>query len=138
MKNNLNKLAPIFLRVGVALVFIWFGSQQLLHPGSWIGFIPKELVTLSGLSVWTFVALNGAMEVVFGLCMLVGFFTTISAFILGVHMLFITIDVGYGPTGVRDFAVTVGALAVFLTSFGSSTSFSLDRHFDKDVVALKD
>lgn len=126
LSDRLKASAPTVLRIGVALVFLWFGSQQLMHPGSWLGFIPKSIMDISGLTAPTLVAFNGSFEIVFGLCLLAGFFTRVSALLLALHMLDITYVVGYGATGVRDFGLSIAAVAVFLYGIDK---LCLDRRF---------
>ncbi|MEI6345613.1 MAG: DoxX family protein [bacterium] len=108
--------APVVLRVGLSLVFLWFGSQQLLHKASWTSFIPDIVVSLSGLSAVTLVVFNGAFEVVFGLALLAGFYTQLSALILALHMFDIAYVVGYDAIGVRDFGLAVATLAIALNA----------------------
>ncbi|MEK7106149.1 MAG: hypothetical protein AAB895_02215, partial [Patescibacteria group bacterium] len=65
MKEILEKskiYAPLVLRVGLALVFLWFGSQQLMNPSDWAGLIPESIVSISSISALNFVFLNGLFE----------------------------------------------------------------------------
>lgn len=110
----MNEVAPAVLRVGIALVFLWFGFTQLGSTTMWEPIIPASIVNLTGLSASTLVLFNGAFEVVFGLCLLFGFFTHISALLLALHMVSITFTVGYNPIGVRDFGLSMAAIALFL------------------------
>ena len=115
MKN----FAPTVLRIGLSLVFLWFGSQQLLHTGAWTGLIPEWVTSASGFEAATFVYFNGAFEIVFGICLLVGYFTRMSALLLALHLLGIIANVGYTPIGVRDFGLLMATIAVFLYGIDS-------------------
>lgn len=106
--------APVVLRIGIALVFLWFGAQQLTNVGAWTRLIPESIISMSDLTATTLVHFNGAFEVVFGLVLLVGFFTRITSFLLALHMLSIMFTVGYGPIGVRDFGLSMATIAIFL------------------------
>ena len=128
--ENIQPYAPTVLRVGLSLVFLWFGSQQLLHTSSWVGLIPDSVVSISGFSAVTLVYINGTFEVVFGLCLFLGFFTRISALLLAIHLLQITFIVGYNDVGVRDFGLSMATISVFL--FGPSKC-SLDEFFVKKL-----
>ena len=115
--ENINKLkphAPLVLRIGIALVFIWFGLQQLFHADKWIGLIPEWVVSISHLSAVTIVYFNGVFEVVLGLFLFFGIFTSIVSFLLALHLLTIIIDVGYNPIGVRDFGLLMATISIFL------------------------
>jgi uncharacterized membrane protein YphA (DoxX/SURF4 family) len=129
--QKLQQYSPVILRVGIAVVFLWFGAQQLLHPGAWIGFIPKMLVSVTGLSKELFVAFNGSFEIVFGLCLLLGYYTRTTALLLALHMLDITLVVGYSATGVRDFGLSIAAIAVFM--YGADL-LTLDARKERKMV----
>ena len=120
----LKNFAPAVLRIGIALVFLWFGSQQLIHTDQWLGYIPQMLVALSHLSTATLVHFNGAFEIVFGFALLCGYFTRTSALLLALHILDITLVVGYTSIGVRDFGLSIATIAIFL--YGSDY-FTIDR-----------
>ena len=124
----MKSLAPTVLRIGMAIVFLWFGTQQLLHTSAWIGLIPKSVMSISGLTAATLVHFNGAFEIVFGLCLLFGFFTRTTALLLALHILDITYVVGYNAVGVRDFGLSIATIALFLYGMDS---VSLDAWFQK-------
>jgi uncharacterized membrane protein YphA (DoxX/SURF4 family) len=107
-------IAPVILRIGLALVFLWFGWQQLSDTALWTGLIPPFYTDLSGLSAVTFVLINGWFEIIFGILLLLGIFTRVTAFLLALHMLHITFTVGYNGVGVRDFGLAMGIISVFL------------------------
>ena len=128
----MKELAPVVLRIGMAIVFLWFGTQQLLHTSMWVGLIPALLTKVSGLTSSTLVHFNGAFEIVFGLAVLIGYQTRVAALFLGLHLLTITLDVGYGAIGVRDFGLSIASLAVALYGAGG---FSLDARKMISTVA---
>ncbi len=105
--------APGTVRMGVSLVFIWFGITQLMNPAGWTRLLPSWTSNLF-ISQQGLIVVNGVFEVILGLLLLLGIFTRVSAFLLTLHLLSITINVGYSPTGVRDFGLTLATLAVFL------------------------
>lgn len=112
--QNLEKYSPTVLRVGIALVIMWFGLEQIKDFEAWTGIIPEWATSLTGLSALTLVKINAWTEVVLGLAHLTGFYTRASGLILTLHMALITFVVGYNPTGVRDLGITIGALASFM------------------------
>ena len=113
-----NTKAEFVLRVGMALVMLWFGFQQLLHPGAWVGFLPHWIGLISP-NLNNFVYINGMFEIVLGAFLMLGFWTPYIAALLSLHLLGITISVGYGPTGVRDFGLTVALAALSISGFAS-------------------
>jgi uncharacterized membrane protein YphA (DoxX/SURF4 family) len=129
MKN----FSPILIRIVIALVFIWFGIQQLIDPTSWFGFLPTWVSSIP-ISQTAFIYLNGWFELVFGSALLLGFYSRIAAGLLGLHLLGITQSVGYGAIGVRDFGLAFTALSI---AFSPASPFSLDAAFKKKPLAIQ-
>ncbi len=111
------------IRYSLVLLFLWFGVQQLIDAPTWVGFLPE----------WTgyipvpgelFVQLNGWMEVVFAVLLMLGVFTRVVAAVLGVHLLFIAVSVG-GAIGVRDAALGLVTIAFALSP---ADRWTLDAH----------
>ncbi|MFA6256900.1 MAG: DoxX family protein [Candidatus Paceibacterota bacterium] len=127
--EKMKTFAPIVIRIGLALVFLWFGYQQIFSTDMWTILIPQWAVNLSGLSAYSLVLINGWFEVIFGFLLLLGIFTRISAFLLALHMLHITSVVGYNNIGVRDFGLSMAAISVFLNGVDM---WSLDKLFIKN------
>ncbi len=119
------KYAPIILRLGLALVFLWFGTNQIMDPISWVGFIPHSIISTTGLSATTLVFYNALFEIVAGTMLLLGFFTRAIAFILFLHLLDIAFTVGLDSLGIRDLGLAVATFVIFLNGMDAST---LDRY----------
>lgn len=121
----MQKISPFVLRLGLGLVFIWFGTQQLIHTSMWVGMIP-DWTSFLPFTKYTLVLLNGWFEVVFALLLISGFYTRIVSLLLALHLFGITYTLGYGPIAVRDFGLSVAILSVFL--YGADY-YSFDRYF---------
>lgn len=128
--NRRAKFAPVFVRIAISLVVLWFGINQLLNPEQWISQLP-EWTTLLPVSQVGLIYFNGWFELVFGSALLVGFYTRLSAFLITLHLLDITLIVGYSAIGVRDFGLSISALSVFLSG---SDIWSVDKIFEKEEV----
>ncbi|MFZ3019943.1 MAG: DoxX family protein [Minisyncoccia bacterium] len=109
--NNTQKWASVLLRVAMALVFIWFGTQQLMRPEQWTSFIPAFINFIPAIKM---VVLNGWFEVVFGVALLIGFYTRLTSFLLALHLLGIAFTVGLNALGVRDFGLALATFSIFL------------------------
>lgn len=121
---------PFLLRVGLSIVFLWFGAHQLSAPAGWVSFLPpwSQALPVSQISL---VLLNGWFEVAAGVLLLLGGHTRLIALLLGVHLLGIAFTVGInGPVGIRDFGLAVAALSLSLTK---EHDFSLDRVWKKQA-----
>ena len=123
-KESMRSLAPAVVRVGVAVVFIWFGYQQVINAAPWTVLVPSWLPSLSGIDAINFIYFNAFFEIIFGLCLFLGLFTRVVGFFLALHMMQITYLVGYNDVGVRDFGLSLATIGVFL--YGVS-DWSLDR-----------
>lgn len=60
----------------------------------------------------TIILLNGAFEIIASTLLLLGFYTRITAILLGLHLLTITFSIGFTQTGVRDFGLSIATLAI--------------------------
>lgn len=127
----MNLASRVVLRWSWALLFVWFGTQQLMHPAQWTSFLP----------VWTgyfpmpaemLIQLNGWVEVCLAVLLMVGCFTRFAAVILAAHLAGIAASVG-GAIGVRD--ATLSAVGISL-AFGGPDAWTLDEKF-KTVSAVK-
>jgi uncharacterized membrane protein YphA (DoxX/SURF4 family) len=117
--EKMHSWSPVVLRIGLAIVFLWFGYNQLAHTQMWIGLIPKWVMSLSGLQAATLVHFNGAFEIVFGICLLFGFFFRVVSLLLALHMIHIFVTLfaaqhGFNAIVIRDFGLSVAAVALFL------------------------
>lgn len=110
--NNLEKYSPQLLRLSMTAVFLWFGINQLFDPANFIGYLPEFL--FSSPFAQQIVIANGIFEIIFGGLLALGLFTRISSFILGLHLIVITFELGYGATAIRDFGLALATLAVTL------------------------
>jgi uncharacterized membrane protein YphA (DoxX/SURF4 family) len=128
MDEKLRRFAPAILRIGISLVFLWFGFQQIQNAQVWTSFIPQSIADISPFGVITLVHLNGAFEIVFSLALILGIFTRTAAILLAIHMFDITFVIGYNALGMRDLGLAIAMLAVCL--YGPDR-LCLDRFLDK-------
>lgn len=127
--NDFRLYAPMVLRMGLSLVFLWFGFNQLFFPEMFLGYVPAVVTmpmqhfmeqhhpslarsveqTNQGL-----VFFNAVLELVFGLLLLLGLFTRIVAVVLLVHLLSIAFFLGYNDVMIRDLGLSIALLSVAL------------------------
>ena len=132
--KNMGKYNSLVLRTGIATVLLWFGFSQLKNPASWTRMIPEYMQSLTSLSPTTLVYMNGALEIILAVLILLGLFTRLASFLVTIHMIHITTIVGYGATGARDFAIALASLSMFLRG---PDSFCLDHILRKEKVEDK-
>jgi uncharacterized membrane protein YphA (DoxX/SURF4 family) len=109
----MSEYSKIILRIGLSLVFLWFGFNQLIDGESWTVFVP-EMALNFGLSASNLVFLNGMAEVIFGLLLILGLFTRVSSFILALHLFGISFGLGYNAIMIRDLGLAIATFVVFL------------------------
>ncbi|MEK6910445.1 MAG: DoxX family protein [Nanoarchaeota archaeon] len=120
---NLKKYAPITVRIGISLVFLWFGFQQLLNPGDWTAWLPSFTSFLPFKAV-TLIVISGLFESILGLFLILGIFTRLSSALLILHLIGIIFSVGYNEIAVRDFGLLMALLSVF---FNGEDEWCLDK-----------
>lgn len=116
LKNK--KYSVGIVRIGLAFVLLWFGIDEIMNPRNWFSYVPTWLSMISPFSPSAFITLNGIFEIIIGALLLIGFYTRIVAFIAALHLLFITIVVGYNDIGVRDFGLTLMAISLIFSGAG--------------------
>lgn len=102
--------SAVLIRFVISALFLWFGTQQLLDAGAWVGFLP-EFSGYLPIPGEMLVQLNGLFEVVAGLMLFAGVYTRVVAFLLGAHLAAISLTVG-GAIGVRDATLAAVTLAL--------------------------
>jgi len=121
IKNFITKnknYSIVIIRISLALVLLWFGIDQIINPENWFGYIPSWLNSIIPFSLETFILLNGIIEIIIGVFLLIGLYTRIIAFIAALHLLSITIAVGYNEIGIRDFGLTMMAVSLIFSGAG--------------------
>lgn len=112
--DKLSKYSPVLLRSAIGIVFLWFGFSQLKNPAQWVRMVPEYASGMMPFSVNTLIYLHGIFEIIFAILLLLGLYTRLSSGLLALNLLHITTIVGYGPTGARDLALALAAIAIFL------------------------
>ena len=123
----MNKFSTPILRIGMGLVVLWFGYQQLSDALPWIGYLPSWTSALP-ISQITFVHLNGWFELTLSLLLLCGFYTRAVALLLALHIANIAFIVGYNAIGVRNFGLSVALFSLF---FSVPDEWSCDMLFER-------
>lgn len=109
------------LRVGLSLVLLWFGTQQLFFPADWISYVPDWAVLFSAFSPSALVLLNGGIEIACGILILLGVLIRTASFLMAVHLALIILSLGYNATAVRDLGLAFGFVTLALAGGGAFT-----------------
>lgn len=111
--DKLKKYSAPFLRISLSLVFFWFAVNQLIDSSAWSGYVPQWIVDF-GINADTLVKMNAIFEIIFGGLLLIGVWVRAAALLLALHLLGITMSLGYGTSAIRDFGLTLATFAIFL------------------------
>ena len=77
--EDLRKHAPLMLRIGIGLIFLYIGLQMLFHPTNWTGDIPDWADTITEVEVLIFFV--GLINFIIGDLIILGLFTRVLAII---------------------------------------------------------
>jgi uncharacterized membrane protein YphA (DoxX/SURF4 family) len=113
---NRKEIGMLVLRLGLAALFLWFGFSELVDTLKWVSWVPTWAVNLFHLSPAMIVLLNGVVEVIGGSLLALDLFVPVVAFVLGLHLLIIVIDIGLDAVGVRDAAIMFATFALMFLS----------------------
>ncbi len=100
------------LRIGLAIVYLWFGFAQIFDGASWVYLVPDWAVSLLHIPPAMIVLGNGIFEIVFGGLLALNIQTRISALLLALHLVPIASQLGLTETGIRDFGLIMATFAL--------------------------
>jgi uncharacterized membrane protein YphA (DoxX/SURF4 family) len=111
MAKDLKPYAPIVIRYGISLVFIWFGLNQIFNTSSFLGYLPSWA---NFLPPKTLIILHGIFEALMGLLLLLGLFTRTIAILLSLNLLNTIINLGYNEIMIRDIGLLAALISIIL------------------------
>lgn len=135
--DKIKRFSPLVLRTGIAIVFLWFGFSQLSNPSAWTRMMPEYVQTIIPIGANNLIFLNGFVEIVLAILLLLGLYTRTVSLLLTLHLLHIVTILGYGATAARDLALAIATFSIFLHG---ADDFCLDRlkHVKKDKDEMKE
>ena len=108
----------VILRIGLAVVFLWFGIDKFIHVQNWIGWIPDWMVSIIPLSLATFMYFQGFIETLVGLALLIGFRVRTASFFAALAILGVLASlIGTGQTEIllRDLGLLAASISLVFT-----------------------
>lgn len=123
---NISLASRVILRWSWALLFVWFGTQQLMNPSQWTAFLPSFTGYLP-VPAEMLIQLNGWVELCLAALLFAGAYMRFASIILAAHLAGIAISVG-GAIGVRDAALAAVGVSLAL---GEPDAWTLDAKFKK-------
>ena len=132
--DRLNKsdtqIAFFILRLGLAIVFLWFGIDKFIHMSNWIGWVPDWMQAMIPFSVTAFMYIQGVVETLAGFFLLMGIYPRLAALVCA--LILIGIEITLFGTGqiemmIRDGGLLAASISLFFLGAQRDT-FIQDRH----------
>lgn len=112
------KYPQLVLRIGIAVVFLWFGIDKFIHPQYWLdAWVPiwvQSAVMAVRLSPQNFIILTGMFEVFVGLSLATGFFMRLFSAAGALFLVVIVVVNGIPLILVHDIGLIGGLVAIAL------------------------
>lgn len=121
------KYASLIIRLGLALVFLWFGIDKFIHTLNWIGWVPQWMQSLIPFSMNAFMYSQGVIETAIGVMLLIGFKVRVASLLASITIagvLISLIGTGQAEIMIRDAGLLAASLSLLLTG---SSAWSFDR-----------
>ncbi len=78
---------PLYLRLGLGIVFFWFGIDKFITPEIWIGMVPPSITQFLPISPALFNVIQGAAETLVGTMLIIGWKHQLAALMGGIILL---------------------------------------------------
>jgi uncharacterized membrane protein YphA (DoxX/SURF4 family) len=116
LKLNKEEIGVYILRLGLAIVFLYFGISQILDQSKWIYLVPDRffIFYINEVLKSKLVFINGIFDLIIALSLISGRFIRIFSILGFIHLLSITIfSLGFEPSGIRDLGLAFAMLSLF-------------------------
>ncbi|HXK40691.1 MAG: hypothetical protein A3F15_01910 [Candidatus Wildermuthbacteria bacterium RIFCSPHIGHO2_12_FULL_40_12] len=110
------RYSNIFLRLGLAVVFIWFGVDKFLNPQYWLSaWIPQGALSVAsrvGVSGMDVVYASGVFELLVGASVLSNIFIKIFSVLALIFLVAVLLTFGISEVIIRDVGLMGGFLSL--------------------------
>jgi len=105
-----------FLRVGLAVTFLWIGVLIFKNPGAWGGYLQPWAVGLLPIPLAQAMIGTAILDIAIGAFLLFDFLPWLVALVGAIHILIVLAVSGITDITVRDIGLLVAALALMIDS----------------------
>ncbi len=123
-----------FLRVGLAITFIWIGVLIFRDPIAWGSYIEPWAVDLLPVSLAQVMVGTAVLDVLVGLGFLFNFYVWVAALLGSVHLLVVMTVSGVTDITIRDAGLLTGALALFIDSVPEEVARRFQKQSDASLI----
>jgi uncharacterized membrane protein len=109
-----------FLRVGLAITFLWIGVLIFKNPEAWGGYLQPWAAGLLPIPLTQAMIGTAILDIIIGLFLLFDFVPWLAAFVGTVHLIVVLTVSGITDITVRDIGLLVAALALMIDSLPQS------------------
>jgi uncharacterized membrane protein YphA (DoxX/SURF4 family) len=103
-------LSQFCLRLGLGIIFFYFGVDKFVHVYRWVGFIPTWMYL--PISAELFMYIQGVIETAIGVLLLSGYFVRYAAGVSAVILLGIVATMGFNDIMIRDLGLLLMAVSL--------------------------
>ena len=112
----MKKTSYHFLRVGLAVTFLWIGVLIFKDPESWGGFLQPWAAGLLPIPIKEAMIGTAILDIGIGVFLILDFLPWLAAFAGAVHLVIVLVVSGVNGITVRDIGLLVAALAIMIDS----------------------
>ena len=105
-----------FLRVGLAITFLWIGVLIFKNPGAWGGYLQPWAAGLLPIPIAQAMIGTAILDITIGAFLLFDFLPWLAAFVGAIHIIIVLTTSGITDITVRDIGLLVAALALMIDS----------------------
>ena len=112
----MNKSSFHFLRIGLAVTFLWIGVLILRNPEAWGGYMKPWVAGLLPIPIAQVMVGPAILDMAIGVFLLINFLSRLTAIVGAIHLAVILIVSGITDITVRDIGLLAGMLALMIDS----------------------
>lgn len=112
----MKKTSYHFLRVGLAITFLWIGVLIFKDPESWGGFLQPWAAGLLPIPIKEAMIGTAILDIGIGVFLILDFLPWLAAFVGAVHLVIVLAVSGINGITVRDIGLLAASLAIMIDS----------------------
>ena len=118
----MKKISFHFLRVGLAITFLWIGILIFKNPEAWGGYLQPWAAGLLPVPLAQAMLGTAILDIVIGVLLLIDIFTWLAALVGAIHLVIVMAVSGINELTVRDIGLFAGTVALMIDSLPQKVS----------------